>query len=372
MKSENQDNLSEIRNLKERQKELNCLYRISEILKNDNSSIEDVLLNIIEAIPYGYQFPEICTVAILLNGKEFHSKNLSRTELKQSAQILTNERVIGEIQVYYIKPVKLETSPVFLNEEQQLLNTIAENISQFNVMNHYKELINQNNEISKKHQIPIELSSWFSDLKLKETEIEEILATDVDFNKGDIIFKQGTLVSYLVVLSDGMAKIHIEDLKGRSYIYKIVKPYELIGLSALFGKGNFGFTATAIQPSGGYLVKKETVKKLIRENSNFNIEILNRYSNNLNIAFQKMNFLANKQALGRLCETLIYLWRDIFDEEIIENTITRRIIAELSGMSTENAVRILSELKNDGIIMTGKDGIKVLNPELLETYSYAG
>ena len=73
-----------------------------------------------------------------------------------------------------------------------------------------------------------------------------------------------------------------------------------------------------------------------------------------------------------MAEVLLYLWKDVFDKKIIENFITRRIIAELSGMSTENAVRILSELKNDGIIESGKEGITVLNIELLETYSYSG
>lgn len=361
-----------VNELNERQKELNCLYKINDILKNDELPIEDILLNIVETIPFGYQFPEICKVSIVLDGKEYQSKDLQKTELKQTAKIKFDEADVGEIQVYYIKPVKLETSPVFLFEEQQLINSIAENISQNIAMQHFKELLHSNKEISEKLHIPVELGNWLSDLNLKEHEIEEILSTSVVFKKGDIIFKQGTLVSYLVILTGGLVKVLIEDLKGRSYIYKLMKPFELIGLSALFGKGNYGFTATAILLSTAYLVRRETVKKIIEQNNKFNFEILNRYSDNLNLAYHRMNFLANKQALGRLSEILLYLWKDIFDKKIIENSITRRIIAELSGMSTENAVRILSEFKNDGIINTSKEGIEIINSELLETYSIAG
>lgn len=311
------DNISKLVNeLNERQKELSCLYKVNDILKNDELPIEDILLNILETIPFGYKFPEICKVSILLDGKEYQSKDLQKTELKQTAKIKFNEADVGEIQVYYIKPVKLETRPVFLFEEQQLINTIAENISQYIAMQHFKQLLHNSKEISEKLHIPVELGNWLSDLNLKEYEIEEILSTSVVFKKGDIIFKQGTLVSYLVILADGLVKVHIEDLKGRSYIYKLAKPFELIGLSALFGKGNYGFTATAILPSTGYLVRRETVKKIIEQNIKFNFEILNRYSENLSLAYHKMNFLANKQALGRLSETLLYLWRDIFDEKL--------------------------------------------------------
>jgi CRP/FNR family transcriptional regulator len=358
--------------LNERQKELSCLYKINDLLKNDEVPVEEILFEIIEILPTGYQFPDICKVIIILNGKKTQSKGLRKTELKQTAKIKFEGANVGEIQVYYIKPVKSETSPVFLIEEQQLINTIAENIGQYITMQHFKELLQNGKEISEKLHIPVELGNWLSNLNLKEHEIEEILSTSVVFKKGDIIFKQGTLVSYLVILTGGLVKVHIEDLKGRSYIYKLMKPFEFIGLSALFGKGNYGFTANAILPSAGYLVRRETIKKIIEQNSKFNFMILNRYGDNLNMAYHKMNFLANKQALGRLSETLLYLWEDIFDKKIIENTITRRIIAELSGMSTENAVRMISEFKNDGIINTGKEGIEIINPELLETYSFAG
>jgi len=372
MKKASSDISKLVNELNERQKELSCLYKINDLLKNDEVPLDEILLKIIETLPTGYQFPDICKAMIILNGKETQSKGLRKTELKQTAKIKFEGANVGEIQVYYIKPVKSETSPVFLFEEQQLINTTAENISQYITMQHFKELLHNGKEVSERLNIPVELSNWLSELHLKENEIEEILSSRVEFKKGELILKQGTLVSYMVILISGLVKVHIEDLKGRSYIYKLVKPFEFIGLSSMFGKSNYGFTATTILPSTGYLIKRDTILETIERNRKFNFEILNRYSENLSLAYFKMNFLANKQALGRLSETLLYLWKDIFDKKIIKNTITRRIIAELSGMSTENAVRMLSEFKNDGIINTSKEGIEVINSKLLETYSFAG
>ncbi|MCD4664248.1 MAG: Crp/Fnr family transcriptional regulator [Bacteroidales bacterium] len=361
-----------VNELNERQKELNCLYKINDILKNDDVPIEEILLKIVETLPLGFQFPDICKAQIIFNGKAFQSKGFQITELKQTAKIKFEGTEVGEIQVFYIKPVKSETRRIFLIEEQLLINSIAEDISQYVSMQQYREFLHSGKEVSERLHIPAELSNWLSGLKLQENEIKEILSTSVVFKKGELIFKQGTLVSYMVILTSGLAKVHIEDLKGRSYIYKLVKPFELVGLSSMFGKGNYGFTATAILNSSGYLVRRETIRETIEKNIKFNYEILNRYSENLSLAYHKMNFLANKQALGRLADTLLYLWKDIFDEKTIENSITRKIIAELSGMSTENAVRIMSEFKNDGVITISKEGIQIIKPELLETYSLAG
>lgn len=361
-----------VSDLNERQKELGCLYKISSILKKSTDFIDEILLKIVDVIPTGYQFSEICKVQIIFKGKIFQSKDLQETELKQSAKIVFEDLDVGEVNVFYVKPIKSETGGIFLYEEQELINAIAEEISQYITIQQLRKLIENNKEVSEKFNIPIELGQYLSKYHFQENEIKEILSTRVEFKKGELILKQGTLVSYMVLLAKGLVKVDVEDLKGRSYTYKIVKPFEFIGLTSMFGNGNYSFTASAISPSTGYLIRKEWIRSNIKENTTFNLELLNRYGENLSLAYNKMNFLANKQALGRLAETLLYLWKDIFDNKIIENSITRKIIAELCGMSTENAVRILSEFKNEGVINISKQGIEIIKKELLETYSIAG
>ena len=49
-----------ITELHERAKELGCLYKIEELLGDPNRGVEDVFNDVIEAIPQGWQYPEIC------------------------------------------------------------------------------------------------------------------------------------------------------------------------------------------------------------------------------------------------------------------------------------------------------------------------
>ena len=96
------------------------------------------------------------------------------------------------------------------------------------------------------------------------------------------------------------------------------------------------------------------------------------YCNNFEQLFNNLSNIAFKQSLGRISEVLLYLSEDIFKNTLIPNTITRKDIAELAGVSTENAVRILSELKNDNLINITSTGIEIINSKMLRTFSIAG
>jgi len=372
MKNDNADIKKIIADLNERKKELDCLYEINGILRNTEDPLNEIFNKIINKIPSGWQFPEICKSQIIFDGKHYKSEGLQITELKQSSKIKIEDTEVGEIQVYYIKPVKPKRKTIFLFEEQKLLNTIAEEISNYITFRRFKDLLHSDKNISEKLNIPTGLSKWLSNMHLSEQEITKMLNTKINFKKSESIFKQGTIASYILILTRGLSKAFVEDINERSFSFKIIKPYEIIGLSSLFGEGHYAFSATALTPSEGYLIEKDTMIEIIENNMKFNFELLKWYSSNFRLTLNKINLLANKQALGRIASTLIYLSNNIFNNRIIENTITRKNIAELSGMSTENAVRILSELKSDGIIKVTKNGIEVIYPDLLRTFSIAG
>lgn len=361
-----------IADLNERKKELDCLYEVNNILKNSENSIETVIYQIIELMPAGWQHSEICKVQVILDGKTYSSENLKITELKQSAKIKFDNTEIGEINIYYIKAVKTVKNPIFLYEEQKLLNNIASEISLFITLRKLRDLLNGEINISTKLKIPLDLSKWLSKMQLSDNEMEGLLKTKINFKKGETIFKQGTFASYIVLITKGLSKAFIEDINERSFTFKIIKPYEIVGLSSLFGDGYYGFSCTAITNTEGYLIDKDTIINIIENNIKFNFELLKWYGVNFQMIYEKMNCLANKQALGKVASTLLYLSNNIFHDKIIDTSIARKTIAELSGMSTENAVRILSELKNDGIIHISKMGIKIIHHDLLKTFSIAG
>ena len=114
--------------LKERAKELNCLYQIQELLINPNNSLKDICYGLVDIIPPGWQYPDICQAKIILMDEEYCSENFEESQWVQQTDIMLQEEVIGEIKVYYSEEMpELDEGP-FLKEERKLINTIAERL----------------------------------------------------------------------------------------------------------------------------------------------------------------------------------------------------------------------------------------------------
>jgi len=116
--------------LKERAKELNCLYKIEELLNNTDISLEQLFQDVIDIIPCGWQYPEICQVKIIYKNKKFKPPDYKKTPFVQNTDIVVHNKTIGKIYVSYREEVPLIKGKYFLKEETKLLNTVADRIGQ--------------------------------------------------------------------------------------------------------------------------------------------------------------------------------------------------------------------------------------------------
>jgi hypothetical protein len=116
--------------LKDRIKEINCLYDISSLRDGTNFSLDDILQEIVDFIPSAFQYPEIVCARIMFNRYEFTTKNFKDTKWKISQEIKVDNERIGALEVYYLeKKPELEEGP-FIKEAKNLITSIAENIAQ--------------------------------------------------------------------------------------------------------------------------------------------------------------------------------------------------------------------------------------------------
>ncbi len=116
-------------NLEERKKELKCLYLVDDLLKDRECHIESIFGSILDIIPPAWQFPENCRVKILFEGKAFAHYDYVDSQWFQTAELVVDDTVAGEIRVTYKKAVVSTPDWPFLPEEQKLLNAIASMVS---------------------------------------------------------------------------------------------------------------------------------------------------------------------------------------------------------------------------------------------------
>ena len=117
--------------LKERAKELNCLYEIQAFLLKRELTTEEIFKGIIQVIPPGWQYPDICQVEIQSVDKLYRSSDFVESPWVQSADILVQDSVVGKISVFYTDEMPLLDEGPFLLEERRLINTIADQVGNY-------------------------------------------------------------------------------------------------------------------------------------------------------------------------------------------------------------------------------------------------
>ncbi len=128
-----------IESLKERQKELNCIHGLESILADFDQPLEKIFREILDILPHGWQFPDLCFAEIEYYDKVYKNSKSLNTEYVQKSPLHKNNIRFGEIRIYYSDvPPELHHDP-FLKEEYSLLNTVASILASYLAVRSYRE-----------------------------------------------------------------------------------------------------------------------------------------------------------------------------------------------------------------------------------------
>jgi DNA-binding CsgD family transcriptional regulator len=125
----NETEASKIENaLRERIKELNCLYGIAYLSEVHSDSIDDLLKDLVNILPLSWQYPEITSVRILFKEKTFKNKGFKSSKWRQMSRISVYNEPVGEVTIFYTDERPPSDEGPFLKEERALLDAVGERI----------------------------------------------------------------------------------------------------------------------------------------------------------------------------------------------------------------------------------------------------
>jgi len=117
--------------LRERVKELSCLYRISQIKAVPDQPIDRKLQRIVEQLPVAWQYPENAVAQIRFDDRCFSTGSFESTRFRQAAPIVVSDRVRGYVEIGYVEEQPEFVEGPFLPEEQNLIDAVARELSLF-------------------------------------------------------------------------------------------------------------------------------------------------------------------------------------------------------------------------------------------------
>ncbi len=218
-------------------------------------------------------------------------------------------------------------------------------------------------------QTTIECFNYLTPEEIQEIENNQV---NVMYKKGEIIAKQGSFASYIILLTDGLVKVYVENIK-EALILKIIPKNNLIGLPALFQEKNvFPYTVHTYENSSAKLIDINVFDKLIKENSKFSYEIMKTISSNAVQVYGRFFCFEKKQSYGRLADIILCLANNIFKSQQFNLPLSRKELAELAGMSSESVIRILKKFKDEKLINEKCNTIEIIDSERLKKISQHG
>jgi CRP/FNR family transcriptional regulator len=194
----------------------------------------------------------------------------------------------------------------------------------------------------------------------------------VRFKKGETILKQNTDSSHITCIRKGIAKIYVEGSREKNLILKIIKDSGIIVSGGILAQNIRPFTVTAVTDVECCFINSEKIVQLLFSNNNFAVAFLEKYHQQSNQMFNSLVNLTQKYMPGKVADTLLYLKNDIFRENPFSVPLSRQEMAEMSAMTKESFVRVLTELKKSNYLKIHGKMLEIINEEGLVELSRNG
>ena len=231
----------------------------------------------------------------------------------------------------------------------------------------------------KKELSEAEIAKSIPDLWQPLTEEQRILLaqnfTIQKYKKNETIYCEGETPTHLMCLLTGKVKIYKDGVGGRSQIIRVIKSHEYFAYRAYFAEEDYVTAAAAFEPCTICLIPMPTIISLIQENAELAMFFIRQLSIDLGISDERTVSLTQKHIRGRLAESLLYL-KDTYGVEEDQCTLSvylsREDLANLSNMTTSNAIRTLSNFAAEKLIIIDGRKIKLIEEDKLKKISKIG
>lgn len=195
------------------------------------------------------------------------------------------------------------------------------------------------------------------------------------FKKNQIIYAEKEEPEYLWCLLKGKVKLYKNGIGDRVQILRLYRPVQFFGYRAYFANELYVSSAAAFEPSVLGAIPMELVEKLIRGNMQLAMYFIHELSRNLGGSDTKIVNLTQKHIRGRLAEALLLLADNYGLEDdgaTLRIYMSREDLANLSNMTTSNAIRTLACFVNEKLIIVDGRRIKIVNEPMLRKISKFG
>lgn len=212
----------------------------------------------------------------------------------------------------------------------------------------------------------------FNNLSIEEYDHLYKNKIEIEFKKGEVICQEGVEIKSFLYLKHGLVKLFKQSPDAKDHIISIAKPMDFVSLLSIFSHSTYKYSITAIEDSVMCSVDLQAMKDVVRQNGTFAIEVMTKMSKMYDDIIEYRFDINRKHLRGRIAYIIMYFAEHIYKSNSFDLPISRREVAELINMTTENVIRILSEFRKDNIIKIDGKRIQLIDQGRLESICRLG
>ena len=212
----------------------------------------------------------------------------------------------------------------------------------------------------------IKITFFESLLTEKDLDLYCNARTETIIPAGKSIIKQGDPIRSFKYLYEGLIKLHRTNKDGTEQIISFGKPMDFVSIHNIFSSEYYNYSVTALQDSTVCRFDLPTIKELIKTNGLFAKKIIETTNAASNRILNNSLDLISKSMYGKVANVLLFFQKEIYFSPEFELPVSRKEIAQYTGLTIETVIRVISSFRRDGLIKVYGKRIEIIDSEGLE------
>lgn len=194
--------------------------------------------------------------------------------------------------------------------------------------------------------------------------------TTNSYKRGQVIFYEGNSPFGIYCIFSGKIKLFKSSPNGKQVILKILGAGDVLGYRSLFSSEPYHATAEVLEDVNACFIEKSAFLNVVSKDPATGWSIIKLLSKELGQAETKAADAVTKSARVRMAELLLMLQQSYGKKDkkgtLLDIRLKREELAEMIGTTTETAIRLVNEFKEDGILVLEDHRIWIVNPQKLQ------
>ncbi len=190
------------------------------------------------------------------------------------------------------------------------------------------------------------------------------------YEAGDAVYSAGQDANQLFVLASGRLKLMRPSPSGQDTLLDVITVGGLFGTLGELGDPRYLDSAIALTDVCALSISSADFHDVLREHPPVALAVLQDMADRLAQSREVVRGMAADTVEQRVAATLLSLadkvGRESRDRIILDLPLTRADLAAMTGATTESVSRVMSRLRRDGLVETGRKRTDLLDVAGLE------